>query len=66
MTEHDEMMWNYLKTYGGIGCKVKTPEGVGVVVDIDAGAAILVEPVDENEEWEDYKLTIDRIEPYEV
>ena len=55
MDKYAEDMWNYLIA-NGIGCKVKTPYGIGSVVDVDAGAAIWVEPIDQNEEWETYQF----------
>lgn len=40
----------------GIECEVQTPYGIGIVVDVDAGAAIWVEPINETEEWETYQF----------
>ena len=62
MDKKSEDMWNYLIAHG-IGCKVKTPYGIGVVIDVDAGAAILVEPFNEDEEWDKGKFDIIELEP---
>ena len=40
-------------TCDDIGCKVKTKYGIGILVYVDAGAGFWVEPINENEEWED-------------
>lgn len=48
-------IWDYL-IENGIGCQVQTPYGAGTVVDVDAGAAIWVEPINETEEWETYQF----------
>ena len=40
-------------TINDIGCKVKTPYGIGVLVDINRGAGCWVEPLNLDEEWED-------------
>lgn len=61
MDKHTEDMWDYLIA-NGIGCVVKTPYGIGSVVDVDAGAAIWVEPLDENEEWEIYQFECKELE----
>ena len=45
-------MEDYL-TYNDVGCKVKTKYGIGVLICFTAGAGFWVEPLDENEEWED-------------
>lgn len=39
-----------------INRKVKTPYDIGILVYVDAGAAFYVEPLDKNEEWEDYQF----------
>lgn len=51
----DKEIWDYL-IENGIGCEVQTPYGTGIVVDVDAGAAIWVEPIDGTEEWETYQF----------
>lgn len=61
MDKKCEDMWDYLIAHG-IGCKVKTPYGIGIVINIDAGAAILVEPLNENEKWSG-KFDIIELEP---
>jgi hypothetical protein len=36
-------------TINDIGCKVRTPCGVGILIDVDAGAAFYVQPLNKNE-----------------
>ena len=43
-------------TIHDVGCKVKTPCGIGILIDVDAGAAFCVEPLNEDEEWEECKF----------
>ena len=62
MDKKCEDMWNYLIN-NGIGCKVKTQYGIGKVIDVDAGAAILVEPLNEDEDWEQGKFDVVELEP---
>lgn len=45
----------YLNYYD-IGCKVKTTFGIGILYAIDAGAAYYVEPINENEEWDEVQF----------
>ena len=45
----------YMKrlTIHDIGCKVKTPYGIGILIDVDARAAFYVKPLNKDEEWEE-------------
>lgn len=49
-------------TIHDIGCKVRTPCGVGILIDVDAGAAFYVQPLNKNEEWEDYQFECKELE----
>ena len=40
-------------TIHDIGCKVKTPYGVGILVDVNPGGGYWVRPLNPDEEWED-------------
>ena len=61
MDKKCEDMWDYLIA-NGVGCKVKTPYGIGEVIGVDAGAAILVEPLNEDEDWDRGKFDISELE----
>ena len=63
MKQRYEEVWNYIIT-NGIGCKVKTPYGIGRVIDVDAGAAILVEPL--NGDWDRSKFDVRELQQINI
>ena len=48
-------------TVHDIGKVVKTPYGLGILFDIDAGAAFYVKPLNKNKEWETCQFVNDEL-----
>lgn len=62
LNNHNSVKFSKPISVKDLGFYVKTPFGIGILTDIDAGGAFYVEPINKDEEWSTYQFVRDELE----